>query len=106
MAHAHTIVQGVVGLTMSRAVGCATRKTVGVLNVCLYTVGIQLVSGLHRINHVEVLAVVRNAVSCGIPHFVFDGVFLYMLPLQSDGSLHIVLLCLVLQHQLAARYSG
>ena len=106
MAHAHTIVQGVVGLTMSRAVGCATRKTVGVLNVCLYTVGIQLVSGLHRINHVEVLAVVRNAVSCRISHLVFDGVLLDMFSLEGECCLHIVLLCLVLQHQLAAHHSG
>ena len=106
MAHAYTIVQGIMGLAMPCAVGSTTRKAVGVLNVSLYTVGIQFVSGFHRINHVEVLSVVWNTVSCGIPHFVFDGVFLYMLPLQGDGSLHIVLLCLVLQHQLAAHHSG
>ena len=106
VAHAHTIVQGVMGLTMSRAVGCATRKSVSILNVCLYTVGVQLVSGLHRINHVEVLAVVRDAVSSRISHLVFDGVLFDMFSLEGECCLHIMFLCLVLQHQLAAHHSG
>ena len=56
VTHAHTIVQRVMRLSVSGAVGNTARESVGVLYVGLHTVGIQLVTGFHGINHIEVLS--------------------------------------------------
>ena len=93
-------------LSVSGAVGSTARESVGVLYVGLHTVGIQLVTGFHGINHIEVLSGVGNAVSGRIAHLVFDGILFDMFPFQGDSRLHVVLLYLVAQHQLGAHHTG
>ena len=56
MGKAHAIVEGVMRLAL------ATTKSVGVLYVGLYAVGVEHVLGSHAVYHIEVFARMRNAV--------------------------------------------
>ncbi len=106
MTHANTIVQGVMGEMVVCAICRTAGEMVSVLNVCLDSVGAQLVVGFQRINHIEVFPVVWNAVTCGISHLIFCGVFLYVFSFKGYGCFHIVFLDLVLQHQLGTHHFG
>ena len=84
MREAHTVVQRV-----ERA-GVVAVKAPGVLQIDFRTVGIELVLGSERIDHIEVFARMRYAVSCRVPHLVFARVFLDMFFLKGEGSLNVV----------------
>ena len=108
MAQTKTIVQCIACLPDIARLGriSSASEMVSVLKIGFYAVGIQLVSSLHGIVHIEVFSGVRNAVSGRISHLVFYGIFFDVLPLQCDCSLQIMLLYLVFQHQLGTHHTG
>ena len=108
MAQAKTIVQGIERLPDIASLGriSSAREAVSVLQIGFYAVGVQFVSSLHGIVHVEVFSCVRNAVSGRIPHLVFYGIFFDMLPFQCDCCLQIMLLYLMFQHQLGTHHTS
>ena len=107
MAQTKTIVQCIERLPGIARLGriSSASKSVSVLQIGFYAVGIQFVSSLHGIVHIEVFSGVWNAVSGRISHLVFYGIFFDVLPFQRDGRLHIMLLYLVLQHQLGTHHT-
>ena len=108
MAQTKTIVQGIACLPDIARLGriSSARESVSILKIGFYAVGIQLVSSLHGIVHIEVFSGVRNAVSGRISHLVFYGIFFDVLPFQRDCSLQIMLLHLMFQHQLGTHHTS
>ena len=105
MGEAHTIVQRVERRRslLFIIIGAASRlPAIGVLQIGFRAVGLQFVLCLQRIDHVEVLSCMGNAIACRVAHLVFDGVLLHVFMLQRDGSFYFVAASLVLHQQLHA----
>ena len=100
MAEPHAIVERVEGGFIS--VG----KFPGVLDIGFHAVGIELVVGLERIDHVEVLPRVGHAVAAGVAHLIFLGVLSDFLYLVGETRLYVVVLGLVAHGQLHALDGG
>ena len=77
-------------------------ESVGVLQISLNARALQRVLRSQRVDEVQPVAGVGNAVSAGVAHLIFAGLLLYLLPLEGETCLHVVLLGFVVRHQLDA----
>ena len=105
MGKAHTVVQRVErgGTLLFLVVATAARlPAIGVLQIGFGAIGTQLVLCLQRINHVEVLPCVRNAIARRVAHLILHAALLHIFVLQRDGTFHVVAARLVLHHELHA----
>ena len=100
MAHAHTIVQREMGMS-SR-----TRETIGILQIGFRAVGIEGVSCLHRVYHVEVFSIVRNTIASAVSHLVFYRIFRDMFLLIGICHFDVMFFCLVFQDGLGTQDAG
>ena len=96
MAQSYTVVKSVERLLV------VTCKAECVLNISLYTVGVEHVLSPHAVDHIKVLACMRYAVVAGVAHLVFHGVLRYLLFLEGERSLNVMLFILGLEQQLCA----
>ena len=81
-------------------------KAVGVLQICLYAVGVEGVAGFERVDHHQVCSCMWHAVAGAVAHFVFHRVLRYVFFLIGEGCFHLVVLRLVSEHQLGTQYTG
>ena len=94
MREAHAVVQCV-----ERA-GVVAVIAPCVLQINLGAVGVELVFGSERIDHIQILTRMRNAVSCRVAHLILARVLLDMFFLKGDTSLDVVCGGLMVDHQL------
>ena len=57
-------------------------EAVSVLHVGLYAVGVELVVGSHRVDHLQVCSRVRHVVACRVAHLILYRPFLYPFALE------------------------
>ena len=91
MAHAHTIVQ------CEMAMSSLTRETIGILQIGFHTVGIEGISCLHRVYHIEVFSIMRNTIASAVSHLVFYRIFRDMFLLIGICHFDVMLFGLVFQ---------
>ena len=72
------------------------------MQIGLESVGVELVLSFERVDHQEVFARMRNAITRRISHLVFNAVFLNLFHFEGQSAFYLMVLGLVFQHQFEA----
>ena len=100
MAHAHTIIQREMGMSS------LTRETIGILQIGFHAVGIEGISCLHRVYHIEVFSIMRNTIASAVSHLVFYRIFRDMFLLIGICHFDVMLFGLVFQDGFGTQDAG